>query len=152
MYNCFGRQMTSLLWGTFQHNQQLHFSLSFKQSSHQEDPVDKLQANRKIHVKISSNYFTTFLNGIFGPYDFRNPENTDRIAEFDDKNGINCKTRKIVEFAQMWMQFIKIQVFPPLQAFFHSAYAKWTDEKTILRCFGVIYGHTASVLCSLWVW
>ncbi len=31
------------------------------------------------------------------------------FAEFDDKNGINCKTRNIVEFAKMWIQFIKIQ-------------------------------------------
>ncbi len=56
----------------------------------------------------------TVLAVMVGPYDFRAMENTDGIAEFDDKNGNNSKTRSMVEFAKMWMQFIKIWVFPPL--------------------------------------
>ncbi len=49
--------------------------------------------------------------------------NTDRVAEFDDKSGINCKMRNIVECAKMWMQFliIKIRVFPTIISIFHSA-------------------------------
>ena len=38
-----------------------------------------------------------------GPYDFHVAENTDGIAEFDNKNGINCKTWNIVKLAKLWM-------------------------------------------------
>lgn len=34
-----------------------------------------------------------YIRGITGPYDFRVAENTDGIAEFDNKNGINCEMR-----------------------------------------------------------
>ncbi len=44
-------------------------------------------------------------------YDFRDAENMDGLAEFGNIYGITCKTRNIIEFAKMWMQFIKIRVF-----------------------------------------
>ena len=50
-----------------------------------------------------------------GPDDFHDAENTDGITELDDKNGISCKTRNIVEFAKMWAGF-----FLQLLEFYHS--------------------------------
>lgn len=48
------------------------------------------------------------------PYDFYIAENTDRIVEFNRKNGINCKTRNIGDCAKVWIQFIKIRGFPTI--------------------------------------
>lgn len=42
-----------------------------------------------------------------GPPDFHDAENTDKIAEYDNKNAINCKTRNSVE--SVWVQFKNIR-------------------------------------------
>ncbi len=38
-----------------------------------------------------------------GPYDFRDAENVDRIAESSHKNGIYSLTRNVMEFVKVWM-------------------------------------------------
>ncbi len=38
-----------------------------------------------------------------GPYDFRDAENTDGIAESSHKNGIYSLTRNVTEFVKVWM-------------------------------------------------
>lgn len=45
----------------------------------------------------------------------------DRIAEFDSKNGINCKKWTIAEIAKMWMLFIKVMVFSTILSVFFTA-------------------------------
>lgn len=43
-----------------------------------------------------------------GQNDFHAAENNDGIADFDNKNGIKCKTQNITEMTKMWPQSIKI--------------------------------------------
>ncbi len=81
---------------------------------------------------------------LVGPYDFRDAENTNGITEFDNKNLINCKMQNIVQFAKMWMQFIKICVFPAIISVFLTVTKPNEQKRTMLLCFGVIYGHTAT--------
>ncbi len=38
-----------------------------------------------------------------GPYDFRDAENTDGIAESSHKNGIYSLTWNVTEFVKVWM-------------------------------------------------
>ncbi len=38
-----------------------------------------------------------------GPYDFRDAENMDGIAESSHKNGIYSLTRNVKEFVKVWM-------------------------------------------------
>ncbi len=69
----------------------------------------------------SHSHFVLRLGHLVRPYDFHYAENTDRTAEFDNKNAINCKTRNIVEFAKTWRQFIKIRVFSTIISVFFTA-------------------------------
>ncbi len=43
-----------------------------------------------------------------GPYDFRNAENVDGIAESIHKPRIYCITRNVMEFAKFWMDKSKV--------------------------------------------
>lgn len=52
---------------------------------------------------------------VLGPYNFCNAEKMDGIANFNHKNLINCK---IMKFAKIWMQFIKIMFFPAIVSIF----------------------------------
>ncbi len=38
-----------------------------------------------------------------GPYDFRDAENADGMAEISHKNGIYSLTRNVTEFVKVWM-------------------------------------------------
>ena len=78
-------------------------------------------------------------------------ENTDGIKELEIKNGSSCKTWNIVEFAKLWMQFIKIRIFPIITSVFFTALQQNQQKLTFLLCFGVINVHAASLLCSLCV-
>jgi len=40
---------------------------------------------------------------ILGPYDFRNAQSADRIAESSHKNRIYSLTRNVTEFIKVWM-------------------------------------------------
>ncbi len=40
---------------------------------------------------------------LVGPYDFRDTENADGIAESSHKNGIYSLTRNVTEFVKVWM-------------------------------------------------
>ena len=79
-----------------------------------------------------------------GPYDIHHAENTDGITKLDDKNGIGCKT---LEFAKMWMQCIKIRIFPTIISGFFTAFKQNEKKQTLLLCFGVINIHAAYLLC-----
>ncbi len=43
-----------------------------------------------------------------GPYDFRDAENVDGIAESSHKNGIYSLTWNVTEFVKVWMNYSKV--------------------------------------------
>ncbi len=45
---------------------------------------------------------------IVGPYDFRDAENADGIAESSHRNGIYSLTRNVTEFVKVWMNESKV--------------------------------------------
>lgn len=115
---------------------------------HQASAQSKGSDSKKMfqNTQLKANRCSFIRSRYLGSYDIRNAENTGGIAECDNKNVINRKMLNIVEFAQMWMWS-----FPSNYEHFFPAPKPNEQKKTLLLCFGVINGHTASVLCTLCV-
>ncbi len=48
------------------------------------------------------------MNASVGPYDFRDAENADVIAESSLKNGIYSLTRNVTDFVKVWINESKV--------------------------------------------